>query len=337
MTPPRILSALWIVFAGLASLRGAPERIGKIEFFGSKGIDVAAILRALPVREGGPLPKSKKQIREAVERATGVHLTDVAVVCCDENRQWMIYVGLPGESSRPLAYNSPPKGRIRLPGKATKLYEQTMNAMMKALVKGDIGEEGSPGYALATNVALREKQMEIRKYALAHESLLDQVLESSDDAFHREVAAHFLGYAQQSAAQITSLVRASSDPSASVRNNAVRALGELADSGPAAAMQIDPAPFIGMLSSTIWTDRNKGTFVIERLTLHPAPGLMTQLRGDPVDALLEMARWRWRGHSAEALSILGRMAGIEEGRLQSLIEKGDIGEILSSFSTLSAK
>jgi hypothetical protein len=44
-----------------------------------------------------------------------------------------------------------------------------------------------------------------------------------------------------------------------------------------------------------------------------------------------MARWRSRGHAGTARILLGRIAGIEEARLQQLVAGGEVEQILNAL------
>jgi hypothetical protein len=50
-----------------------------------------------------------------------------------------------------------------------------------------------------------------------------------------------------------------------------------------------------------------------------------------MDPLIEMARWRSAGHAYAARMILGRCAGIVEGKLEKLVESGDVGAIVEAL------
>jgi hypothetical protein len=67
------------------------------------------------------------------------------------------------------------------------------------------------------------------------------------------------------------------------------------------------------------------------LTTTRDPQALAQLRADALDPLLEMGRWRSIGHAEAALTILGRMAGIEEAALEQLIAAGQTATILGKF------
>jgi HEAT repeat protein len=103
-----------------------------------------------------------------------------------------------------------------------------------------------------------------------------------------------MGYARQSRRQVDALVRASGDSSDDVRNDATRALGVLLESNPALAKWIPPQGFIDMMSSGIWTDRNKGGFVLEAMTRGRDPKLLGAVRAQALEPLIEMALARLR-------------------------------------------
>jgi len=50
-----------------------------------------------------------------------------------------------------------------------------------------------------------------------------------------------------------------------------------------------------------------------------------------LDPLIEMANWRNIGHAGAALAMLGRIAGIDEAKLEQLIESGQTAPILHEF------
>jgi hypothetical protein len=308
-------------------------RIGEIEFFGYARIDIAAVGKALPVHEGDQANRSAKtvnRIKAAVKQGFDIEPTDVATVCCDNKGQSMLYIGL-GKSGGSFAYNPAPAGAISFPRSVAKLYDQADKATMRAVFKGNAGEDDSKGYALAADPELRSKQLAMREYALTHEDLILQVLESASDDKQRIVASELLGYAEQSGKQIAALAQASRDANDEVRNNAVRALAVLARSDPNVAAQIPAAEFIAMLHSGTWTDLNKACALLEQISAGRAPKLLGQLREQALDALIEMARWRSPGHSYAAKMILGRIAGIEERRLDEIVEKGEVQTILNAL------
>jgi len=329
-----------VLLAPKATAALAPDRrpLGEVDFFGYKGLDVAAVRAALPFHEGDSFPPAKvhsdqlkRKVAAAIQRAIGREPTDVSFVCCDAKQNYMVYVGLPGESYEALALNPVPTGGVRFPKDAVKLGEDMDRAWTSAVMTGHATEDDSAGYTLTNDPKARKVQLALRDYALQHEELVRQVLTSSSDAEHRALAAEMLGYGRQSDRQVGDLVQASLDADNEVRNNAVRALWVLATAKPALARSIPPQPFIRLLRSGAWLDHNKGSLVLAALTTAREPKLLEELRADALESLLEMARWRNIGHAEAALMILGRMAGIEEEALNQLIEAGQTGAILAKF------
>jgi hypothetical protein len=336
----------WTAVATLVALvpavTSARDRrtLGEIDFFGYKGIDLAAVRSALPFREGELFPPAKtksadelkRQVSEAIKRVIGRPPTDVALVCCDSKQNDMVYIGLPGESYQALTFDPAPAGPVRFPKAALALREEMDKAWINAVMKGHATEDDSEGFTLTNDPKAKRVQLAIREYALHNEALILQVLASSSDAWHRAVAAQMLGYGRQSGEQVDALVRASLDANDGVRNDAVRALEVLAGAKPDLAKRIPAESFIRLLRSGTWLDHNKASLVLVALTKGRDPKLLNLLRSESLDPLLEMARWRNIGHAEAALSILGRIAGIDEEALDKLIEAGQAEAIINKVN-----
>ena len=326
---------LVVVLCGVTLGQDESRRIGPIDFYGYAGLDLDRIKAALPVHVGdrfpGPL-ETIQRINEAVASVIGRTPTDVAPVCCDAQGNYMIYVGLPGASSKPTQLNRPPNGDAAFPPQIIELYTQTMDASSAAVLKGNARDDNSKGYALSiSDQSLRAKQLAARAYAIAHEKLIRAVLDSSSDIKQRIVAAYLLGYTRQSSRQISYLVHASHDIDETVRNNATRALGVLAESSQKLAARIPASGFIEMLSSGSWTDRNKAGWVLTSLTKSRDPKLLAQLRSEALTPLIEMARWRNAGHAYSARILLARIAGVKEERAEQLANTTDGEEVIKAL------
>ena len=131
-------------------------------------------------------------------------------------------------------------------------------------------------------------------------------------------------------ARLTALLHAVNDPDSTVRNNAVRVLAVLAEHDAGIARQIPADPFIPMLNSDTWTDRNKAMFVLEPITAARDPKTPESLRHQAITPLRQMSRWTYWGHAKMALVLLGRAAGMPEERLQILLTAGDAAAILDA-------
>ena len=310
-----------------------PKRIGEIEFFGYAGIALDEVRAALPFREGDEfsfetVEEKKRQAEESVKRVTGHPPTDLALVCCDNQGNWIIFIGLSGKSMR---HNPRPKGKTRLPVSAIRMYERLTTIVLEAVQKGASAEDRSKGYAVSEYPPLRSVQLEMRAYAVGREVLLRNVLATSSYDQHRVVASHLLGYARQSKSQITALARASHDSDSDVRNNATRALSVLADSNPNIAAQIPSESYVDLLLSGNWTDLNKASSLLSAVTRSRNAEALTRLRDrEALKRLIEMARWR-TGHAVPARYILGHVAGIDEERLGRLVLAGQVEVIINTL------
>jgi len=302
----KVLTCLLLLLVAVENAHAQRLRIGSIEYFGTKDIDVEKVKRSLSAHEGEEmnlesLPALITQIKTAVKTSIGAEPTEVAPVCCDVHDRWIIYVGLPGKNSRTLTYNASPKSTVHFPTDVVMLYRETMDVLTES-VHAQSPEDRTKGYALSSYAPLRAKQLAMREYAVKHAALIHQVLNNSKDAEQRVVAAQLLGYVDHNNLQIRSLVHASRDRDDAVRNNAVRALGVLAESNPEIARKIPPQGFVEMLNSDIWKDRNKGGLLLSVLTIPRDPRLRVRppADGDKTHSARRMAAvasapWRTRG------------------------------------------
>jgi hypothetical protein len=308
----------------VASQSDKKTEVANIDFFGHGQLDVAKLRSGLPIQPGESITLSewntaRSTIEEAIRLKTGKPATDVELLCCNEHGNSIIYIGVAGGSSIPVRHKPAPVGPARLPAVALKLSQEAEEALRKAALAGHTQEDHSNGYGLAVDPELRAKELQIRDFALSNEDLLRTVLSSSSDVEHRAIAADFLGYVNVSARQIAALIEAGRDADAGVRNNAIRALGVIASSSQQRARMIPAKPFIALLNSDKWLDRNKASWLMVSLTASRDAKLLAQLRKDAIDALIEMARWHFVDHASLARRLLGRIAGIDEARLDTLI------------------
>lgn len=338
MITRRPLSLIALLTFLLRPAVGQEVEIERIVFFGSEGIDTERVSEALPIREGDTVSVAtdtdawKRSIVESVRETTGNAPTDVSPVCCGEEGGMLVYIGLPGSSSHAVSFNRPPGRSEHVPAEFATLYDEIDAAVREAVIAGRAGEDDSAGYALASDFPpLRDKQLEVRRYALANESAIYDVLRSSSDPKHRAMAAFAAGYAERSDEQIQALVSASFDADRGVRNDAIRALGVILRADPGVGARIPAERFVELLGSGMFEDRNKASFVLLALTASRDPALLDMIESRARTPLLEMADWP-PGHSGPALLILGRIAGIEEERLFELLNAGRRDVILRELA-----
>lgn len=327
-----ILTVLSVSFALYAQTDQAFQ-IGTIDFFGGQDMNTAALLTKIPVRVGQAvnveeMDALQASIRSAILAATGKAATDVAVMCCDQPGRLQLYIGLQGSSYRASSYAGAPKGNATLPEDGLVLYRKDGDALAKAVQSGNSQEDDSNGYALTKDAPAHAVGLEMRAYALKHTAAIERVLQTSKDVEQRQAAATLLGYSQRSQEQVKNLVLAVNDADGDVRNNAVRALGVLAVAQP--LVGLDVTPFVEMLYSGQWTDRNKSSLLLAHVTQSRDPILLDRLRHEAMSPLLDGAQWQSSGHAYFFLQILGRVGGIDEASLQKLIDSGLKDEIIAA-------
>jgi hypothetical protein len=330
-----VLCSLGLLFAGgplRAQVADDVFQVGTIDFFGGQGMDTAALLPKLPVRVGqtvkvDQMEQLSNSIKAAVLASSGKPSTGIEIVCCDQPGRVGLYVGVEGNSYRPGKYALAPTQKTQLPDDGFALYTQDLDALAEADKRGNSREDDSMGYALALDPTARKIELQMREYALKYGVEIERVVRSSESAEQRQAAAMLLSYGQRSPEQISVLVQAANDADNEVRNNAVRALEVLDSAEP--LVGIDPSPFVAMLYSGSWSDRNKASLWFDRTTVGRDPVLLLQLRG-AMAPLEDGARWQSLGHAMPFLDILGRMGGIDEVRLQKLIDSGARDEIIAA-------
>lgn len=117
-----------------------------------------------------------------------------------------------------------------------------------------------------------------------------------------------------------------SDSSADVRNNAMRTLGVFARMSPRAghsSVRIPGKPFVALLHSLDWTDRNKASAALMGIAARRDPALLESLRREAQTPLVEMARWKSLGHAWAALAILGRIGAQSDEAIEAALNRGD--------------
>lgn len=328
-----MILAAAVALAVATPFQEPPMRVGYIDYFGQTGVKTQTI--RLPVATGDDLPIEKwatlkSSISDAVKKGTGKPATDVAIVGFDDQKRLMIFIGIAGPTVLSVKYRRLPGGGAKLDDLGLKLYKDFTERLVPALQSGGGEEDDSQGYSLFKDPQLREIQLKMRSYALEHGDLIRSVLETSTNSAQRVAASQLLGYARHSKSQFDGLMAAVRDPDETVRNNAVRALGVLMRSGAEHVRGLDPSPFIEMVRSGTWSDRNKGAAVLEQAIAGRDPKLSARVKRDALASLIEMARWQNHGHSYTARHILGRIAGIEEGKLMQMIADRKGEEIIAT-------
>jgi hypothetical protein len=315
--------------------------VGIVDLYGLRQITEGQVREALRIVEGDTITESTLRNAEKRVRAlAGVSDARVDGVCCD-NGKTIVYVGIEEKGTPALRFNAPPKGRARLPDDVLRAGAAFDAAFEKAVERGDFQEDQSHGHSLMHDPGARAVQEGFVALANRYDRQLREVLRDSDKAEQRARAAQVLGYATDKASVVGDLSSAMRDPDADVRNNATRALwviATFAQKAPDRKIHVPADPFVDLLNSLTWTDRNKSSLALMSLTEPRDPALLSTLRQQSVPALTEMARWKSQGHAVAPTMILGRVAGIPETDLTSAASIGSHATIVdAALKRLAAK
>lgn len=293
-----------------------------IYFFGYEGIDLSKINEMLAFKVGDKVDLSewlenRKKVFDAVQGATGKVATDAAFVGFQQN--FILFIGVPGTTYKPYALKPAPQGKKRLAPEIVQCYEKMIEANCVAVSTGS-HESAAESEKLTGDLK--------KLGAPIADQLVDVVLNSADSN-QRMVAAYALGLVAKSKKELDALASAAVDPDSVVRNNAVRELCDSAVNDPALAARVDPACFIHMLSSGTWTDRNKGTFMIEVLSRPRNKDLLRRIKNEALATLIEMAHWN-KEHAYPSRMILGRVANLTDDEIRKLISEDKIAVLISA-------
>jgi hypothetical protein len=307
--------------------------IGVIDFYGLRRTTLAQARQALAITEGDePTPERLDAARARLEAISGVASAHLAPTCCEQGKS-ILYVGLQEEGAPGFAYRAAPRGAAALPPAVLRAARDLEAAVEEAVLAGDAGEDDSRGHALFNNPKARAIQETFPAFAARNAPLLREVLHTSADAGQRAVAAEVLAYAPDKRAVVGDLEEALRDPDEGVRNNATRALAVIAGFAarePARKIRVSAEPFVGMLNSVVWTDRNKAGRALLVLTAGRDPKILARLREEALPSLVEMARWKSPGHAQVAFIVLGRVAGIPEPEIFAAWERGEREKVIAA-------
>lgn len=328
-----------LLLGGVRTAGAQTFQIGVIDFYGLHRVSEDEARAALAFAEGDTLslagggpPTFLAESERRLEKLPGVVRARTNVVCCNAGRL-IIYVGVEEEGAPTMRTRPAPRSTVRLSPDVIQAGDEFAAAFVAAVQRGDAGEDDSRGHALSRDPATRAIQERFVVLAARDREQLRRVLRESSAAEQRALAAQVLGYVVDKQGVVDDLVHAMTDSSHDVRNNAMRALVVFRCMTPTATQTIPSVPFdpfVALLNSPIWTDRNKSSVALMKLSEGRDPGLLAQLRKDAMEPLLEMARWKDEGHAMPAFMILGRMAGLTEEALQTAWSRGEREGVLNA-------
>jgi hypothetical protein len=321
----------WLLFLTAECCVAQSQRgpIVAIDFYGAAIVDFTRLRAVIPFQVGDLFEKGatfQERSPDEFQKLINKNRISYAPVFIPELNGWVLYVDVEPPDTLPQIWNPAPAETDKLPSRIVHLYEHAMDRY----VDGGIfaGDETTNGYSLSKDPIMRADELKLIEYARAHANFVYSVLKRSASPRDRIAAAWIVGYAPMGSDQLTALLHVVMDPDSSVRNNAIRVLAVLASHDAGIARQIPPDPFIPMLHSLTWSDRNKAMFLLDPVTAARDPRTIESLRRQAIEPLRQMSRWTYWGHASMALVLLGRIAEIPEARLQTLLQARDAAAII---------
>lgn len=306
--------------AGSQSDSETTRPIGIIDFYGLRQLTSETLRKELAFKVGDSAPpghhtysffEASKQRLLKVPGVVGAHLD---VICCTDGRP-VAFVGIEEKNAPTLQFRAAPTGSIRLQPEILKTGAEFGHICDEAVSSGHPEEDDSEGHMLLLDPAARPVENRMIAIANSQVTLLRKVLRESADSEHRALAAQLLGYTRNKQSVVPDLVYAMTDPAFEVRNDAMRALGVFTRSTKVKPPRVPYKPFVALLNSPVWFDRNKSSTALMELSSTRDPTLLKMLRDEAMSSLTEMARWGDRSHAAPAFYILGNLAGLNQDEI----------------------
>jgi hypothetical protein len=324
--------AFSILFLSSQAISQFPP-VGIIDFYGFRKVSKSDVLSILPIKSGDDAIKTLENKETTIQKLRSIpNVEDAAIdlICCDDaNGRSMIFVGIRELGLPTLRFRHSPKGTVRLPARIVQAGDAFQEAFLKLVAEKDFSEDDSEGHALFGNKDLRRVQLRFAALATPNLPILRRVIKESGDGRQRALAAQVIAYSKDKKAVVPDLAFAMSDPDGGTRNEAMRALliiAKYALTHPELGIEVPTLPFVRMLNSLVWTDRNKSVGAIDILTIDRDSLLFSELRREALDSLEEMGNWTNPSHARAAFNILGRLAGYSESEIENMWKAPDTRE-----------
>ena len=260
-----------LVGAGLSADDLAP-RVGVVEVYGARKVSLRKIRSAIGVENGAPLPPSKGDIEEKLDKISGIVASRLEAACCVDGKS-ILYVGIEEKDSPHFEFRPEPDGDITLPSEITSAYADFLDSVDQSMRIGQVGESLNLGYSLMENSGARKYQLEFLPLVAKYMETVHRVVRTSHDADQRSMAAYVLQYGPRgphtSAEIVNDLQFALQDVDDSVRANAMRSLTAMylgAKLHPDQEISIQPTWFVELLNSIVWSDRHNATLALVEMT-----------------------------------------------------------------------
>lgn len=296
-------------------------KIATIDIYGNRSYTSDQIRNMIPVKEGDSVDQQTfldKVIQKKLDSLPGVLRVSVTPVCCFHDFDYNLYVGIAESDSAILLFRASPNLRIKLPAKYTSAYAAFSEKLTDAVEAQQASEDWDKGHSLIQYAPARKLQEKFVAWAKADFTLFRKIIRSSAYSDQRATAAQIIAYHPDKKRVLPELLYAMHDENDEVRNNAIRALAVIAYYStlhPELNLNIPHQPFVRLLNSVVWSDRNKGVSVLMQLSKSRDQQLFDQLKRDAMPALKEMTLWKDRKHAMPAFVILARINGLSDDNI----------------------
>jgi len=327
-----------LLFPAMLGADSTPK-VSSVDYYGLRKIPANRIQKIVGVSAGDPLPPSKGDLEDRLEKIPGVVLARVEVVCCEGDRG-MLFVGIEEKSAPHFALRSAPTGTPTLPSAIVDSYHELVETLEAAGRRGSTEEDLTEGHPLAADPDSRAIQQNFVDFTAHHLAQIREVLRNSGDEEQRSMAATLIGYAPDKKAVVNDLEYALQDPDEGVRASAVRALDAiaiLAEKRPELGIQIPPTWLVEMLNSIVLSDRTEATRALLNLTDSRPAAILDTLRERALASLVEMAQWNSLRYALPAFILLGRAGDIDEQQIQERWARGDREALIQEVAKSSKK
>ncbi|MBX5495813.1 MAG: HEAT repeat domain-containing protein [Bryobacteraceae bacterium] len=318
-----------------AGLQAQVPTIGVIDFYGVHRVPKDKLQKALGVKVGDPLPRSKGDVEEALEQVPGVVRARLEAQCCEEGKA-ILYVGIEERGERAFEFHPEPVEEMVLPEDVQNAYAEFLDALAQS---EDSSEDLRQGHPIANDIITSVKQQRFIGLAELHLATLRDVLRKAADPEQRAAAATILGYApaRLKSAVVPDLQYAVQDPDPAVRHNAMRALTAIAVLGQQdrkLGIRVSPTWFIELLNSLHWRDRYQASLSLSILTDSRDEETLQQIRTRALRSLIDMAGWQNYKHALPAYMVLGRVTGFDEKQILEHWAKGERDVVIERAKTM---
>jgi HEAT repeat protein len=314
--------AFLLLLHSFAFAQSKPKLKG-IDLFGSNQIDVRQIqskfadkiqkiVSALYVDNDFDLGMNLRQeVISAIRQMGKFAYVELSAVLYP-NKDVYVTVDLVDESDRSvrIQFSAPPQKELADPDGLLALWEEYENIAQALWRKGELNFEKMACPALHCSYGfehpdLKKYEQPFQAKVPTNTEALVRILREDKDAQHRRNAAFLLAHIQDPVELTQILLPSISDPDETVRNNAMRVLGEIAEKRKQVTIPVEP--IIKALNYPATTDRNKALYVLEGLADNPANKVI--IIGRASKLLVRLLKLSQPNNHDFAYSILKKISG----------------------------